>query len=561
MATYTLRADGTAGSLAAALNGDPAVAAECLSLAGYASYGAGASPGDIFQLADDGGDYRGILYALAGTSGNEFTFKNYPGDTPTLNGSDLITGWTISGTANVWKAGVTTEPKQVWIDETFGDRKDVSDETGGGAESLANEYDWFWDSDGSYFDNEANTLYLYAPGDPDTQYTSPGVEACARAYGGVASDYCIFDGLVFSKVNQIGLYAYDVSSVTARNCTFEWAWNVGCRFSADTSESGFLIEDCVARYNATVGIVGLAVGGGTIDNTILRRNKCYENGRHTYRLPVWDYEHNFTAGIKFWTSEQSNSGWKIYENEVYDNGPTGTTNNTSSFGNGIWFDAADGTLGDEVLAYLNLVYDNFGSGIFVEISSHVDVWSNIIYGCATGSDTDNKWAAAGIRVDSRENFVKGNNNIFNNSIYGCWIGIQVAEYATTGEINDCTFKNNICSGNDIELRASGGGSNDAVNGSGNVYDNNCFGAEASGFISWGGSTYNTYDAWETAHGEAWVQVEGDSLFADPDNGDLTLESGSPCKSTGDDLGPPFNIGPLPSSVWPDGVLTGNRDDY
>jgi hypothetical protein len=164
-------------------------------------------------------------------------------------------------------------------------------------------------------------------------------------------------------------------------------------------------------------------------------------------------------------------------------------------------------------------------------------------------------------VDSREAFVKGNNNIYDNTISDCWIGIQAATYATTGELNDCNYRNNICSGNDIELRVSDGAANDETNGSGNVYNNNCLGAESAGFLSWGGSAYSTYDTWLAASSQTDDNVEADPSFTNAGSDDYSLASNSPCIGEGVNLGSLYDTGLLPSSTWPDSVLTADRDDY
>ena len=141
-------------------------------------------------------------------------------------------------------------------------------------------------------------------------------------------------------------------------------------------------------------------------------------------------------------------------------------------------------------------------------------------------------------------------------------------------MNNNIFINNIVVGATAELRVSDGGDNDGEYGTGNVYDNNCFGAEVDLVIRWGSynsaygtaiDDYTTYDSWETEHGEAWTQIEADPLFTDSDSDDYSLLKGSPCKGTGDSsIGAPYNIVLMPSTQvddWPDNVTTGDQDDY
>jgi hypothetical protein len=78
----------------------------------------------------------------------------------------LITTWTEEGTANVWKATLTTEPARVEFDGTEG-----TEQTSIAALTAARY--WFW---------ESNILYVYSTSDPDTAYTSPGVNAIIPEY-------------------------------------------------------------------------------------------------------------------------------------------------------------------------------------------------------------------------------------------------------------------------------------------------------------------------------------------------------------------------------------------
>jgi len=102
------------------------------------------------------------------------------------------------------------------------------------------------------------------------------------------------------------------------------------------------------------------------------------------------------------------------------------------------------------------------------------------------------------------------------------------------------IKNNICfDAVTRELWAIWGGENpgDATGGSGNIYEYNCFGTEATNFIEWGDETYkSTYDAWETAYGGSTYSAEADPLFTDAGSDDFHLHSNSPCINAGVDVG-------------------------
>jgi len=125
MANYTLRAGGTAANKAAALDGDPAVQAECMSIATANSdtY----SAGDNLYFADTGGVFRdGFVQPSAGSSAADITLTEYPGDSPEINGSDLVGDVWALHADDIWKtsATISTEPEQIWVDDVYGRRRD-----------------------------------------------------------------------------------------------------------------------------------------------------------------------------------------------------------------------------------------------------------------------------------------------------------------------------------------------------------------------------------------------------------------------------------------------------
>lgn len=565
MATYTMRADGTAGSLAAALDGDPTVVSQCLSLSGHNSYASGASAGDVFQLADNGGPYRGTLYTLlSGTSGSPITYEAYSGDTPIINGANIITGWTVYS-GSVYQATVTTQPQQVFIDGTLGDRK-----TSIGA--CVAEYDWYWAS---------SVLYLYAPGDPDTEYSEVEAGQRDRCVDTRTYDYIVFDGLAVKYSNRDGFGSSTVTPgdyITIKNCLCEWNWykGVGPIGEYAGTYTGWLVEDNVARYN---GIGGIGANGCN-DQMIFRRNECYENAKHQSDEDI-NSEMVFGWGMKFFglTGAQSTGRLEVYENLCYDNG-RGDNDSNEGQGTGIWFDYFSGTSSYRNVIRHNRVYGNSGNGIFIEISSYADVYGNVVYDNGTTHAATDAGCPAQIVVDSRYDFDAVYNLIYNNTCYGGRMGLKVRCYGTgTHQLSYNEFKNNIFVEQSLRvLYALRGGDNDGLEGDFNVYDNNNFGVEFADFIRWGGfgEDYSAYDSWETAHGEAWAQIEEGPSFTNAAGDDYTLAAGSPCINTGInllklwDLGayiyqgtkdPSHNIALMPESSWPGSVVTGDQDDY
>ena len=498
------------------------------------------------------------------------------GELPIVSGASLVTGWTqCSADGDIYKSSLSTEPNQIWMDYTFGDRRDLLNVLGDGAQTLDNQYDWYWDEDGSVLDEEADTLYIWtgSGNDPDTYYDSPGVEAEQRQYciNTNLQNYIDIDGINISKARQWGLYLAESSHITIKNCVLEWSWGDGVtEWQMFSTPTDIIIEDNISRYNGGTGIGNSVITGGGLSNFIIRRNTCYENGRHQepHDYPCWDSgSHDFTSAIKVWSNDIVCSGIKIYENICYDNGPETEIFGDAQKGNGIWVDQMFGADGDPVRVYNNLCRDNAGAGIFIEIARWAEVYGNVIYRCGTGSTSSSDYAAAGIRVDSRMGFIANNNKVCNNTIVDCYIGLHASSYGQTGSsrFDDNTFKNNIVSGCTIALRCGNAASNDGTWGSGNLYGNNCLGAEPVS-LGWGASLYTTYDTWlAAANSSEDIQpdnnIEDDASFTNTGSDDYSLASDDPGIGEGENLGQPFNTGILPNSAWPDGVVTGDRGNY
>lgn len=163
-------------------------------------------PGD-FILFKSGETWREQLTVpSSGEPGNPITFGAYrTGNRPIISAANLITGWTLDS-GNVWRATLTTQPYVVVFDGTAGTHK-----TSEANLNTANQ--WFWAS---------NVLYVYSTTDPDTAYTSPGIEAGIRNRGLIANeDYLTIDGLIFTGAN--GEYSSGLSvagtNITIQNCT------------------------------------------------------------------------------------------------------------------------------------------------------------------------------------------------------------------------------------------------------------------------------------------------------------------------------------------------------
>lgn len=465
-----------------------------------------------------------------GTSGNPITFGAYDtGANPTLNGSNLVAGWT-NYSGNVWQATVTQDPVgMVLVDGVAVDWK-------ASIGALVNEYDSYW---------LANVLYLYALSDPDT-FANPGVEAATRGNGVTFNNsYVTFDGLTVEKCTQGCFSAGNSgSNVIIANCVAQWGWNgIYANIGDPGSRTGDEFHDNLCRYNRNSGCELVY----NLTSTKIYRNEFCYNDYYTHDSSGW------TSGYKQFGQLD---GAEIYENNIHHNGVAGQGN----AGVGIWVDATwqyGQTPTNPTLIHHNLIHDNAGSGVFLEITSHNYVYGNVIYNCAQTGEKASLFGPAGIHLESRYDFITTDNLVYNNTIYGGVCGIKVTTDTRQAEteISHNIVRNNIVVGCDLNLHACSGGSNTPENGlteygHANVYENNCFGAEFTNFIDWAWLQRSTYDAWETAYGGPTHSVEADPLLTSPATGDLTLQATSPCIDAGVNLGATYQMDLRAGSVWP-----------
>ncbi len=269
------------------------------------------------------------------------------------------------------------------------------------------------------------------------------------------------------------------------------------------------ISNCDISYHAKSGIgVHTTITGITFSSNTIHHN-CQT-----------DYSEEIDAGgIYLFGTGVTNA--VAEHNTIYSNG---VVDDTDESGYGIWYD----TVGSGAIIRYNLIYTNTKAGIQLEKTTSGQVYYNVVYNNHTGQ----------ILV-SRDIH---NNAIYNNTCYGpagdygIYIRGDIDGGPPDADVTGNIIKNNILVGNSAQLRARYGGENDGTKGSGNVYLNNCLGAEASNFVEWGVGVYkSTYDAWETAYGGTTNSVESDPLFVNAAGSDFTLQSTSTAIDAGTDV--------------------------
>ena len=407
--------------------------------------------------------------------------------------------------SNIWKATTTTEPKVVLFDGVRGQKK-------ASVGALPSAKDWFW---------ESNTLYVYADSDPDTLYTSPGIEAMARYHGVLAIG---ISHLTVQDLNIIGGNSYPIiftwngpgSNIIVQRCTVSHGANTGIWFwqQHKTDEAtSVLVDSCTVYENGQSGIAIL----GAISTTTIANNTVHHNN--------WQSDWNH-SGIK---TNASKAGLIVERNDVYSqyNG-AGSIWNT---GSGIWLDTpAPGS----IVRY-NYVHDNPTVGIVIEDTDNTEIYYNLITGNGTSDDADT--GDSGILIYRHSSGTK----IYNNTLYGNRAGIALrGENADERNMKNNLIKNNIChNSTNEELIATFGAENDGTMGSGNVYTYNGFGPERANFTRWGSAVFkSTYAAFDSAYGGATHSIVGNPLFVNPTGTppEFRLLPKSPCIDAGTDVG-------------------------
>ena len=560
MANYTVRADGTAANKAAAQDGDPDVQSECMSLA--TAIGETYSPNDFVLLASSGGTYRSTLTMPAGgTNGNPVTWKNYPGHSPVIVGSDDMTDgsyqWIASGGGtNEWRLASLGggNPGIAEPDHCFLNGSRINEGSAPG--SLA-DHEWVWgDGDSLGY----STLYFRDDtGDPDTSgvtIEAPQRDICINC--STRNDFVV-DGINVKWANRFGIQLVGGTRWEVKNLNASYNYLPGIKL--DYSGSNFCtystISNCTIEYNMADGI---GVGSG----------ESAAGPFHQYITVTGCYIANqLNAG----PGDLDGSGLKAFglhnstiEKSIWINNPFGAVRldggeeygcdyNTVQFnycvGNGITWNPHLPQIYCEFSAFntvrYNIAHDqNDGShniGTAHTRSDDNEFYGNITWGNYAHGSFSCKWGADG---------TKFYNNVADDGYAGFYLV----------EATDVTLYNNIVTRQTYADLYFATMSEAQI-----TSDYNIFTSEGTSCVrEWGVGSY-TLAQWVTYSGEDSHSITTDPDFVDPDftnpyEPKYWLSPGSPAIGMAKaDLGSPYNMMLAPGSVWPDQVTLVNQNDY
>jgi parallel beta-helix repeat protein len=501
------------------------------------------APGDQI-LFERGGVWREQLkISSSGASGNPIIFDAYgSGNNPVIDGADVITEMTSVG-SNIWqKTGITIQPNVMYLNKTVGYPKTS-------LVACTSKGNWFWDS-------VSNTFYIYSESDPSgsvelgqrkalinvsnrdnitlssltIQHSNEKSVPTDQDFGSGAvlqngGDNLIIASCTIQKNGFFGVRTVNSSQLTFKNNVFyrngEGNKNGSNVHISGNNDSDIVFANNISTHSGKDGlmIVGssktsdihnIEIYGNTFNNNnaaglylIRTKNATIYNNTFDSNGDAIDTSEDYAIGI------QSSDNVDIYENTI--------TNQLHNDAIQIYADADAGSgSAHNVSIYKNSISgvtsgDGIGIGVYGDNTmQNLKIYYNVI----TGADAYGIYFAQGdaLGLDTAHVF---NNTIYNNTLAGVGTTIDYPIemknniIVENGEPNVNFYNNNLVfTSNNLYYKASG-----------NVLRHNS----------------NYYTTATITNFEASAQ-NTDPLFADPANGDFSLQKGSPAINTGADVG-------------------------
>jgi hypothetical protein len=247
--------------------------------------------GDIFRGT--------VVINASGTAGNFIVYSRYgTGENPIICPSEIATGWTTTGTTNVWQSnnGFQDFSTQYYPGRIFfldNDSISWGQYKGTTASSCTQEYDYAV---------SGSTYYCYAATDPNTRYDAIEVTQERRSMqmsDGVPRNYIEVNGIDMRFGRLAGFSSgypeeRGYHDLVFRNCTIGYigAQPSGYAYGIEAWQSNFMVEnchfsDCGRRaISMNLYVSNKAAGTAVHINNVIIRNNTFKRGYHTTGLDL-----------------------------------------------------------------------------------------------------------------------------------------------------------------------------------------------------------------------------------------------------------------------------------
>jgi parallel beta-helix repeat protein len=277
----------------------------------------------------------------SGISGHPIKFGTYgTGDDPVISGANIVATWTDEG-SSIYSATLTTEPKQIFYDDTRLTEND-------GATTSVGSNEWDWDS---------NTLYINVEEDP----SGGTVEASQRNTAvsiGSSINYITLNGLSFKHGNHgdLGNVLSLGTHITIQNCESSFGYGHGIAYAVNASNN--ILSGCTIHDNVKSGVLAYKVAGSSGNENYISENTISSNGEFGVYIIA--------------------SYFIVEENLVSGNGNTGGVYSGIEIFNGY-----DDGYGENNIVRYNLVTGQIsgvddGAGIYAD--EETSIYNNTVYG-------------------------------------------------------------------------------------------------------------------------------------------------------------------------------------
>ena len=381
-----------------------------------------------------------------------------------------------------------------------------------------------------------------------------GRDECLEGYSHYTANEVWIDGI------SLGVPQASKSALTNQN---QWFWDSGMLYVCSTKKpsSGHTVEAgdrgalIFVDNLSYIMLSGLEVKNANVEAVYLRNSnhitlknlKIHDSageGVNTYAgggNHIIEDSEVYNTGAAGWFGNGSGIHWLatnspsiVQNNYIHDVGNVLGNNPLYGTGNHGIYDEGEGDI-----ARYNYFFNLTGSNAIKINANDVSVYGNVF----------NTVPVGGVYLDAYSGVKIVNNTFYNTGTVTGFGGIQ---FVGAGIETGIAFENNIfyVSGDTFGYAVV---VNKAAAGFASDY-NDVYGAGIA-WGEWAGGSYSTLANWRAAIGQDTHSIFADPLLANPGASQFWIEPGSPASGAGLNLGEPYNVELLTTTVWPDRVAT------